>query len=114
MDDMLQQAEYLLDNGYKDAACVLVGGALESILRSMVENTEGEIVKDGLKKLNERLHKLSVYDKVTFHQIEAWTDLRNSAAHGDYKQVAKESVKDFLSFTRTFISSQFAPKFSIT
>jgi len=112
MNDVLEQAEELLANDYKDAACVLIGGALETTLNKMLEQSgyEGDLSKVMLKQKNEMLLKRDKYDKVTHGQIVAWADLRNDAAHGNYAAVRKEQVSDFLKFARDFIMRWYAPK----
>jgi Domain of unknown function (DUF4145) len=114
MENMLEQAEYLLEQDYKDAACVIIGGTLESILKSMLTNKYPQIQfdsKKGLAHLNEKLHKEAVaYDKVTFKLIDSYRDIRNFSAHGNYSNYNKQRVKEFLDFTRGFISNWFAVK----
>ena len=55
MESLLEQAEYLLKQEYKDAACVIIGGTLESTLKSMLTNKYPTISfesKNGLAHLN--------------------------------------------------------------
>jgi hypothetical protein len=114
MENLLEQAEYLIEQDYKDAACVIIGGTLESILKSMLTNKYPLISfdsKKGLAHLNEKLHKeASAYDKVTFKLIDSYPDLRNFSAHGNYTNYDKHQVKEFLDFTRRFISNWFSVK----
>jgi hypothetical protein len=114
LEGLLEQAEHLLANDYKDAACVLVGGALEGALRSMMENKYPTIQFspfDGLRKLNDKLFKeAQAYDRATHKLVDGYAEIRNSAAHGDYSAFAKSQVEGFLLFTRNFISSWYAPK----
>ncbi len=118
MEDFLEQAEYLLEQDYKDAACVLVGGVLEGVLRSMLENKYSSITfnhRDGLRKFNEKLHKeASAYDKATYKLIDGYAELRNYAAHGNYQQYTNNQVREFLLFARNFISNWLAVKLSIS
>lgn len=117
MEDFLEQADYLLEQDYKDAACVLVGGVLEETLRSMLENKYSSIQfnpKDGIRKFNELLHKqASAYDKATFKLIDGYAEIRNLAAHGKYNEYDKNKVREFIVFTRNFISNWFAVRLSI-
>jgi hypothetical protein len=112
MNDVLEQAEELLGNDYRDAACVLTGGALETTFNKMLEQGgyEGDLKKVMLKQKNDMLLKRDKYDKVTHGQVSAWAELRNDAAHGNYQVVRKEQVADFLKFTRDFIMRWFTPK----
>lgn len=118
MEDLLEQSDYLLEQDYKDAACVLVGGVLEETLRSMLENKYPSIKfnpKDGLRKFNELLHKqASAYDKATFKLLDGYAELRNLAAHGKYNQYTKDQVREFILFTRNFISNWFAVRLTLS
>lgn len=91
---------------------------LEETLRSMLENKYPSInfnPKEGHRKFNELLHKkASAYDKATFKFIDGYAELRNSAAHGKYNQYTKDQVREFLLFTRNFISNWFAVRLSIS
>lgn len=113
MEDLLEQADYLLEQDLKDPACVLIGGVLEETLRSMLENRYSEVKfspKDGIRKFNNQLFEVSAYDKATHKLIDGYAEYRNLAAHGDYAKYKKVQVDEFLGFTRNFISNWFAIK----
>jgi hypothetical protein len=116
MENLLEQAEYLLDKDYKDAACVIIGGTLESTLKSMLTNKYPTISfdpKKGLAHLNQKLYSdANAYDKATWRLIDSYGDLRNYSAHGHYESYEKQQVKEFLDFTRRFISTWFSVKTS--
>ena len=116
MEDILEQASHLLENDYKDAAGVLIGGILEATLRSMLENKYPSISfnpKEGLRRLNENLFKnASAYDKATYKLIDGFAELRNYAAHGEYEKYKKSQIDEFLVFTRNFISNWYSLKVS--
>lgn len=117
MEDLLEQAEYLLEQDYKDASCVLTGGVLEGTLRSMLENKYSSLKfdpKKGLRHLNEVLHQASAYDKATFKLIDGYAELRNNSAHGKYELYSKSQVNEFIGFVRNFISNWFAVKVSVS
>jgi hypothetical protein len=99
--DFLEMADYLLSEGYKDAAAVMFGSVLEEHLRQLC-NKHGipiEIIKNGKKEpkkaatLNDELAGKSVYNKLDQKQVTAWLDLRNKAAHGKYNGYEKEQVE---------------------
>jgi hypothetical protein len=67
--DFLEMAEHLLDEGYKDAAAVLIGGVLEDTLRKLSEsaglpstNNAGKALT--IDPLNTQLAKAGVYEKL--------------------------------------------------
>ena len=99
--DFLQMGEYLLNEGYKDAAAVMVGSVLEEHLRQLCDKNTiltTETDSSGFQKpkkadlLNSELSKASVYNKLDQKNITAWLDLRNKAAHGKYAEYNKEQV----------------------
>jgi hypothetical protein len=81
--DFLEMASYLLDEGYKDAAAVLIGGTLEEHLRRLCLKHSIEIeavTSSGLKpkkadQLNADLANASAYSKLDQKNVTAWLDL---------------------------------------
>ncbi len=105
--DFLEMGEYLLAEGYKDAAAVIVGGVLEDTLRKIAEkndisikNEKGKLLT--IEPLNTELAKNNIYDKLTQKQITSWADLRNNAAHGHYEKFDKKQVEMMLLFVQSF------------
>ena len=99
--DFMGMAEHLLDEGYKDPAAVIIGSVLEGHLRtlSLKNNLPITQIKDGkdipikADMMNASLYKADVYNLTRQKNITAWMDLRNNAAHGNYKEYNKEQVK---------------------
>jgi hypothetical protein len=98
--DFLEMAQYLLNEGYKDAAAIMIGSVLEEHLRQLcIKNSiPVENIKDGkpvAKKadlLNSELAAKSAYNKLDQKNVTAWLDLRNKAAHGKYGEYTKDQV----------------------
>jgi len=104
-DDFLSQAEYLLSEGYVQAAASLAGAVLEDALRRMCDQKEivyNEETKIDL--LNVSLAKADVYEKLTQKEITAKADIRNNADHGHFGKVKKDDVEDMVKWIRRFIS----------
>jgi len=106
--NFLEMAEYILREGYKDAAAVIIGGTLEQHLRNLCLKNSIPVVTDknkplNLSAMNEALEKKSVYSKTDKMNILAWLILRNSAAHGNYKEYDKEHVSQMLKGVKDFI-----------
>jgi len=107
--DFLEMGEYLLNEGYKDAAAVIIGSVLEDALRklaqangiSTVSNTGKSLT---LEPLNIECAKTGVYDKLIQKQITTWGELRNKAAHGHYNAYDKDQVQMMLLFVQKFCS----------
>ena len=110
--DFLEMAEYLLKEGFKDAAAVMVGSVLEEHLRQLCHKKEipVEKIKEGKsfpKKadlLNSELTASGLYNKLDQKSITTWLDLRNKAAHGNYAEYSKEQVDLMLQGVINFIS----------
>lgn len=108
--DFLEMSEYLLNEGYKDAAAVIIGSVLEDTLRKLAESNGINTTKPNgkpltLEPLNIELAKIDVYDKLTQKQITSWGELRNKAAHGHYDEYQKEQVQMMLLFIQQFCGS---------
>lgn len=110
-EDFLQMAEYLLSEGFKDAAAVIAGSTLEAHLRQLCSKYGIDIKRtlpDGSRRpknsgqLNQDLAKVA-YSLFEQKQVTAWLDLRNSAAHGQYVDYSREQVEQFTEWLRYFI-----------
>jgi hypothetical protein len=110
--DYLEMAEYLLKEGYKDPAAVLVGSTIEVHLRELcvsnnidieITNSKGNLSPKKANLMNSDLAKANVYTSAYQKQIIAWLGIRNSAAHGNYTEYSKEEVSLMLQGVRQFI-----------
>ena len=105
IDDLLSQAEILLENGYNIPAASLAGAILEDTLRKLCDsNSIAYPDKTNINLLNTELSKAEVYDKLINKEIIAKADLRNNADHGHFDKVRVEDVRDMLRWIRRFVS----------
>jgi len=102
LDDATEQAQALLDSGYKDPACVVAGISLEVAIKEIATRQGIPIGK--LDKMNADLCKAGVYNVAKQKQITAWADLRNKAAHGDWSGYNAADVQDMLSGVVRFMA----------
>lgn len=86
----LEQAQELLDNGYKLSSAVIAGVVLETALRELCDQ-EG-IPHGKLDKMNSDLAKAGKYNKLQQKRITALADIRNNAAHGKPEEFTDEDV----------------------
>ena len=107
--DFLEMGEYLLQEGYKDAAAVIIGTVLEDTLRKLSErnglpvtNASGKPLT--MEPLNVELAKLEAYSKLIQKQITSWAHIRNKAAHGEFDEYNSEQVQFMLLFVQSFTS----------
>lgn len=104
----MEQAEYLLNNGYFQPAAVITGCVLEDALRKLCLKAEIEIGdRPKLDKMNADLAKNEIYNKLTQKQITAWADLRNKATHGHWDTFNQDDVKFFIQGLRSFMINNF-------
>ena len=94
--DLLEMADHLLTEGYKNPAAVIAGSVLEVHLRQLatkhdvqVNEPRGQPKKTDV--LNAELGRVTVYSKGDQKNITAWLHLRNSAAHGTVRGVRERA-----------------------
>lgn len=111
--DFLEMSDYLLNEGYKDPAAVMVGSVLEEHLRKMCDKNNitttftdrnGDLKNKKADSLNADLSNSNIYNKLDQKNITAWLDLRNKAAHGNYNEYTSEQVKNLHLAVSEFIS----------
>lgn len=103
-DDFLEQAEYLLSDGFIGVAIVTAGAVLEDTLRKMCEANRISITdKPKLNRMNDDLAKAGAYNALTQNKIKWLAGLRNDAAHGKWDDLKKEDAEDMIKATRRFV-----------
>lgn len=105
--DFLDMGEHLLNEGYKDAAAVILGAVLEDSLRKIAEANEISIIGPNgkpltLDPLNAAITKEGIYGPLVQKQITSWANLRNYAAHGHFDKYDESQVKLMLLFIQKF------------
>lgn len=103
--DFLEQAEYLVTEGFFPAAVSLAGAVLEDALRRLCD-ASGIPVPERTKidTLNAGLAKAGVYDKLIQKRITAVADLRNTADHGHFDRVSPDEARDMVLWVRRFVT----------
>lgn len=102
LEDALVQAAELIEAGYKDPACVLIGVSLEIAIKDLVLRASMTVGK--LDTMNASLCKAGTYNVGKQKQITAWADLRNKAAHGDWAEYSMGDVKDMHRGVERFVA----------
>jgi hypothetical protein len=107
--DFLDMAEHLLNEGYKDAAAVILGAVLEDSLRKLsigrgLPTTLANGKSLTIEPLNVALAKDGAYGPLVQKQVTTWANLRNDAAHGHFSKYDAEQVKQMLLFVQKFCS----------
>ncbi len=106
--DFLDMADYLLAEGYKDAAAVIAGGVLEEHLRKLCARNHISTTELGRPKkadaMNNELARVGAISKLDQKNVTAWLDLRNNAAHAKYSEYMPRQVELLLSSIRDFVT----------
>lgn len=105
--DFLDMAERLLNEGYKDAAAVILGAVLEDSLRKVADTAGVPVIGPKgkpltLDPLNAEVSKQGVYGPLVQKQVTSWANLRNDAAHGHFDKYDDTQVKHMLLFVQKF------------
>lgn len=115
--DYMGQAEALLGEGIPGQydhvpAAVLCGAVLEDSLRrlcqrqtpsiSIIKSNNGQPKK--LNALIDELQKAKVFNKPKVGQLRWWAQIRNSAAHGKFKEFTREDVESMLKGVENFLA----------
>jgi len=96
-DSVIEQAEYLLKNGFKDVAAVLGRVVIENRLKDIAKREKVTFSeKTKLSKLDESLWKKNVYAKNIWRVTQGYIDLGNDAAHGDFDKYDDKTVGNML------------------
>lgn len=114
--DYMGQAERLLEEGEPGQfdhvpAAVLAGAVLEKSLKVLcleqkqplaIINDRGKPLM--MNRLIENLKKEGIFNELKAKHLKAWTDIRNSAAHGEFTSFTKEDVKGMIEGVKNFIA----------
>jgi hypothetical protein len=110
-NDFLEMGEYFLNEHYKDAAAMMIGGVLEEHLRKLSQKYNIFVKKeekDNLTKkaatLNDELKRAGILKNGDHKSVTAWLAIRNSAAHAKYTEFDEAQVKLMLLGVRDFLS----------
>lgn len=108
--NFLDMADYLCQEGFKDAAAVIAGSTLEAHLRQLSQKhsidvshtaSDGSLRPKKSSQLNQELGKVA-YSLFDQKQVTAWLDLRNNAAHGKYADYTTQQVIQFIEWLKDF------------
>jgi hypothetical protein len=102
--NFLDMAEHLLEKGYKDPAASLIGAVLEDGLRKIAEKHNVTVKHDDdISSLNTRLADKGIYNRLIQKQIQAWKEIRDKAAHGEFNEYNLGQVRLMLEGIRKFL-----------
>ena len=103
--DLLEMADHLVEQGYKDPAASLIGAVLEDGLKQIARNHDIKVKsREDIGALNSRLADVQIYNRLMQKRIQVWNDIRNNADHGNFSEYNLDLVKEMLNGVRDFLS----------
>jgi hypothetical protein len=107
--DLVEQAEYLFDQGYILASGVILRAVLEERLRRMCNRRgcDPQKKRPTIADYNMELYKAKVYDKITLKHVESMAAVGNDAAHNNPdldKSDVERFKRDLVSFLAKYSS----------
>ena len=107
LGNLLEQAEFLVTEGYHVPAASLAGAVLEDTLRKLCDKHGITYPKKTkIDSLNSELAKRGIYTQLTQKQITAWADVRNNADHGHFDKFTAPDVAEMVKWVRRFAEEQ--------
>lgn len=103
-DSILDRANYLLGEKYKDEAAILCRVVLEDALKRLAR-ANGISDTQRASKINDDLKNASFYNKPQWRQIQAWLDTGNEAAHGNFSKYSVDDVKRMSEGIEAFLAT---------
>jgi len=107
-DSVLEEAKHLREHGHKDPAAILGRVVLEDCLRRLCRE---EGLDDSAKAaaMNEALRQKGRYAQPRWRQIQAWLDIGNSAAHGEFDKYTADEVERLLDGIGGLLAQELKP-----
>lgn len=104
---IVEEAKVLLQAKYKDAAAIYCRVILETSIKKLCDNNKITYrKKEKLNSLSNKLRKRGLLNLPEWRQIQAWTDIGNSAAHGKFSDYTEDDVKNMLNGIKNFIETK--------
>ena len=105
-DSVLEQAKHLNQSGYKDPAAVLARVVLEDALKRIARG-EGLDDNQNASRLNDELKRIGKYPKPQWRRVQAWLDIGNAAAHGNFNEYNEGDVEGLIENIEQFLAAEF-------
>ena len=90
----------------KDPAAVLARVVLEDALKRIARG-EGLDDNQSASRLNDELRRIGKYRQPQWRLIQAWLDIGNAAAHGNFNEYNEEDVEGLIEDIERFLATEF-------
>lgn len=107
-DSVLEEAKFFIyDQKNKDIGAILLRIVLEDSIKRIAKKEGIEINGKKTSILNDELKSQSYFIQTTWRQNQAWLDIGNKAAHGNFDNYDLNQVENFYQGLVNFLSSNF-------
>jgi hypothetical protein len=107
-DGLLEQAKHLCKAGYKDAAAVLGRVVIEDALRGIARQANIDDIRKAAV-INDALKTAGRYTQPQWRHVQAWLDIGNSAAHGNFSDFTEVQTAGMLDGIESFLANEYKP-----
>ena len=107
LSTIIEEAKALFQAKYKDAAAVYCRVILETAVKKLCDNNKTSYTKkEKLSSISNKLRKKGFLSLPEWRQIQVWTDIGNSAAHGNFSDYTEDNVKNMLNGIENFVEAK--------
>jgi hypothetical protein len=107
LSSIIDEAKILLKAKYKDASAIYCRVILETAVKKYCDKNKITFHKnDKLSSLLDKLKAKDFFSIPEWRQVQAWIDIGNAAAHGDFSQYSESDVQSMLNGIEAFIDSK--------
>ena len=107
-DSVLEEAKFFIfEQKNKDIGAILLRIVLEDAIKRIAKKEDLEIENKKVSVLNDELKTNGCFIQTIWRQNQAWLDIGNDAAHGNFDNYNLNQVKTFYQGLVNFLSSYF-------
>lgn len=108
-DSVLEEASFFIfEQKNKDIGAILLRIVLEDAIKRIAKK-EGLVIENKkVSILNDELKTQNFFIQTTWRQNQAWLDIGNKAAHGDFGDYDLKQVENFYNGLVNFLSANFS------
>ena len=108
-DSVLEEAKFFIfEQKNKDIGAILLRIVLEDAIKRIAKKENLDIENKKASILDNELKASNYFIQTVWRQNQAWLDIGNKAAHGDFGEYDLTQVESFYNGLVNFLSSQFS------
>jgi hypothetical protein len=107
-DSVLEEAKFFIfEQKNKDIGAILLRIVLEAAIKRIAKKEGIDIEGKKISALNDELKMNNIFMQTIWRQNQAWLDIGNDAAHGNFKNYDLKQVENFHQGLVNFLSAHF-------